>query len=90
MQNSSLQILSAVSIQSCFQTTTSICEDIACEKVWENEIFGEDDSEWIQSKSSFVDDPSEEYDYYDFPTAADDDIEESNIFDSDRDYDDDL
>ena len=93
MQNWSLQILQAVSIESCFQTTTSIyeeSEDIACEKVWENEIFGEDDTEWIQSKSSFVDDPSEEYDYYDFPTAADDDIEESNIFDSDRDYDDDL
>ncbi len=40
-------------------------------------------------KEFFVDDPSEEENDYDFPTAADDDVEESNIFDiDDRDYDD--
>ena len=72
-------IMQAVSIGSCFGSSTTLNSEteeaeLAYELNLEKQIFGEDDSDWIQSTVQFNDDCSA------------DDEEESRNFDARRDY----
>ena len=76
LAKSSLSILQAVSIGSCFENTVSLydnAKDIAHEEFLEREIFGEeDDSAWIQSSTR----------EYDEANDAPEDEEENRNFDN--------